>query len=1815
MNRHCLKLIYFLLASFFSFNVCASETSLQLLGPREGDPGSIVEGVSTIHGVYSDLEVDVVVPGPDPLALSRFYSSSDMQVSAHFGGWRFLPKCILHVHKDSKGKTYTTSEGKFDRTYVRVGTDEGSILTYIGWQNTTHPHNSSLFKVDVDEKVFPLANTARGKPHAWTNQKNNKLYSQADGFKLILSHQGKRTYLKHPSKNFYTLEKEILPSGNKIFYEYDGEGRPIFIKMTNASNKKTLSWIKIQYGKITRIETSDKKVIEYHFDVDSSSRLLLTKVTSTHKPTITYQYQATKSHPLLIRKELPGGKSINIEYLEDDTGNNRVHSMTKPISDSLISQREFAYYCDDDGSGHTEIQGPTGEKTIHYYNEDLQLTSIEEYLNGALYRTQRKIWGRRRDTCNLLQTSVEDSSGNTLYAKTFSYDDFGNICAEKEYGNLTGSHPDPLLVNDDGTIHESQEGHVKTFSYSQVDGFDVVNQIDAKGSRIRFFYKQGSNLLLKKYILSNNKRKKRWFYSYNENGVLTQILIDDGDESTSKSTWGLSKRLITTITPKQELPALGAPEIIEEKYLDLREIQEVLIKRTINHFDSQGNIIQQEIHDGSGEHRYTLDKRYENGLLIMETDAKGHETHYSYDANHNLIQEKSTATNTSTYYAYDLEDRLIGLSEKGNSHSFETKLSYNASGHKVSETDRFGNVTLFEVDALGRIKTITYPELNKKNGKAFTPTYTYEYDLFDHVTQVTDPYGEVTSKVNTPRGSPIRIQHPDGFEELFKYDCEGSLHRHLGKDGLVKVFEYDYMGRLNHIEYYKRGSQGSRDGFKREYFEYNAFHQTSTRDEEGHKTYYSYDGAGRLISLEKDLQKVEFSYDPLGNTAAIKRWKTENSFTCIRKEYDLAGNVILETTEDETGKVLTKSEYAYDDAGRLIEIIGYPSNKKSSLKRFEYDCFGRIIQEIDPQGFATEIHYDDQYTNEWGQRGLKKAITDPLGNIAEKIYDSNGNLVLIIKKDPPRKTLSSAQFFYDAFGYEISRNDGISDLCRSRKTYLPGHHLGEVHTSVDSAQEKVTQMTYNHYGDLLTKLEPGTSSPITYTYNKKGDLEKIHFQEDGSKKETTYKLSFDNKGNLTSFNIPSKVSISRQFNPHNELHSETIKDELGSYSIQCSYDGTGSITEIELPDGSFIQYEYEGPFVKRAARLSKEKQELYQYKVFSRDLMGNILEDIFPYHAGSRKHRFDKSGRRIEVATDFFQDTAQGYDPLGNIASRETLIDGKKTHFSYSYDGLNQLLSEKGSIEHTYTYDSIRNRKSKDDSSYTINEGNELIETEEATYTFDSRGNLATKTTKGHTWEFKHNPLNQLISITLPNKTTITFTYDITGKRLSKKIETSRGSEIFRYFYLRQTELGCLDAKGNIVQLRVPSNPNQAEKEPFIAFELQKEVYVPIYDIQGNVALLVDPDRRTVQESYHYSVFGEEEILNRRGREVKHSLLQNPWRYRGSRTDEETGLLCIGCRYYDPEIGRWIDPDPAGDLDGPNRYAYCRNNPVTYVDYFGLAAEVNGNQSKEFLGYFYGEYEPHCHCESHRDCKRGGDIGSAIVGMGYDAIDFILTSPRVQGSMQAFVGLAEASAGGLATLSSGGLVAPIGWPVLAHGLDQFVAGISTVITGRHSVTLTEQLLQTTGMPSEWASFTNDVLSIGGTMGGSAITRLSRLGAFPSHHLSPTPSIANGSGWILPKEGGGAFINGRWYVEHALERMAPRTPQVMAELESRFLIRAKVVSQKLHPKEFRKWCLENAPNPRGVPPSVVEAEIAQPGSTGVRVIINKNGHVITVIPGG
>lgn len=99
--------------------------------------------------------------------------------------------------------------------------------------------------------------------------------------------------------------------------------------------------------------------------------------------------------------------------------------------------------------------------------------------------------------------------------------------------------------------------------------------------------------------------------------------------------------------------------------------------------------------------------------------------------------------------------------------------------------------------------------------------------------------------------------------------------------------------------------------------------------------------------------------------------------------------------------------------------------------------------------------------------------------------------------------------------------------------------------------------------------------------------------------------------------------------------------------------------------------------------------------------------------------------------------------------------------------------------------------------------------------------------------------------------------------------------------------------------------------------------------------------------------------------------------------------------------------------------------------------------------------------------------------------------------------------------------------------------------------------------------------------------------------------------------GGKSINGRWYSEHSLERMAPDTPQVRAELEAR------AIQKGLQPgtKAFNSYV-----DPRGIPSSVVEDAIQNVTRTAgnttgtwvyesgdVRVITNNNGGVVTVIP--
>ena len=132
------------------------------------------------------------------------------------------------------------------------------------------------------------------------------------------------------------------------------------------------------------------------------------------------------------------------------------------------------------------------------------------------------------------------------------------------------------------------------------------------------------------------------------------------------------------------------------------------------------------------------------------------------------------------------------------------------------------------------------------------------------------------------------------------------------------------------------------------------------------------------------------------------------------------------------------------------------------------------------------------------------------------------------------------------------------------------------------------------------------------------------------------------------------------------------------------------------------------------------------------------------------------------------------------------------------------------------------------------------------------------------------------------------------------------------------------------------------------------------------------------------------------------------------------------------------------------------------------------------------------------------------------------------------------------------------------------------------------------------------------------------GDFSTGKLSNKGSVKNISENMWGMSENGMNINGRRYTKHALERMAPDTPEVRAELNSRAMKKAKELGYAPGSKRYMDF-VKGYVKPRNIPPSVVEDTIKhgkrnpgnQPGTweyvgEDVRVIVNDQGDVITVI---
>jgi len=223
-------------------------------------------------------------------------------------------------------------------------------------------------------------------------------------------------------------------------------------------------------------------------------------------------------------------------------------------------------------------------------------------------------------------------------------------------------------------------------------------------------------------------------------------------------------------------------------------------------------------------------------------------------------------------------------------------------------------------------------------------------------------------------------------------------------------------------------------------------------------------------------------------------------------------------------------------------------------------------------------------------------------------------------------------------------------------------------------------------------------------------------------------------------------------------------------------------------------------------------------------------------------------------------------------------------------------------------------------SSYTTNASKELTATSNATYTYDSNGNILTKTdttgTTSYTWDFE----NRLTTVTLPGSGgTVSFKHDPYGRRIYK--DSLAGPTVFAYDGANLIEE--TNSSGVVV-----ARYAQGWKvdEPLAMLRTGGTNYYNA-DGLGSVTSLTNSSGAPA-EMYTYDSFGKVTASS--------GSLTNPFQYTGRELDLETGLYYYRARYYDSVSGRFPSEDPLRFGAGVNFYPYVGNSPLNSGDSLGL---------------------------------------------------------------------------------------------------------------------------------------------------------------------------------------------------------------------------------------------------------------------------------------
>lgn len=499
-------------------------------------------------------------------------------------------------------------------------------------------------------------------------------------------------------------------------------------------------------------------------------------------------------------------------------------------------------------------------------------------------------------------------------------------------------------------------------------------------------------------------------------------------------------------------------------------------------------------------------------------------------------------------------------------------------------------------------------------------------------------------------------------------------------------------------------------------------------------------------------------------------------------------------------------------------------------------------------------------------------------------------------------------------------------------SYDPLYRLTQ-QTTTTGNNSRTINYTYSGDGNLYRR-EDSQGETVTYNYDNLNRLAGLR-KTNGDTCNLVTSSKYDNCNRITRYDY----QVPGLFSGYEGFYYRTSTNSSGPI---------GSLESMSLFSLSWIDYSYDHLQRLHSRRVGMILQESYNYATSSdsgtplstSQIQAKAIRDV--NNTNNALHRweysYDRAGNILnETNTLTNQSTTYTYDYQNQLTQ---VVTPNKT-YQYSYDNAGNILSSNiGGTSHSYTYGNSQWRDL-------------LTKYDGHSITYDSIGNPLSYY-NGSSYSFTWTEGRRLQNATKGSSST-SYAYDADGLRTRKT--NSDGSYIDYYW-----------ADGMLLAER---KCNASGTQQYVIKFLYDESCLPVgmsyhsgasndwwsnyyyaKNLQGDIVGLYFSNyinETTYQQSlvatYEYDPWGNVTVKNSAGTvNTSASFIGNinPLRFKGYYYDRETGFYYVSSRYYDPEIGRWINADIPETLTADfenfaqyNLFAYCFNNPVNMSDETG----------------------------------------------------------------------------------------------------------------------------------------------------------------------------------------------------------------------------------------------------------------------------------------